>query len=343
MLETIDLSPSLSKHAYKHIMHYQVERLYELEHMAYTTKVPVIILFEGWDAAGKGTAISRLTERLDPRGYKVLPTQAPRTHEMQKPWLWRFWMQIPRRGQMAIFDRSWYGRVLVERVKGLTPIPDWIRAYEEINGFERTLADDGIVMVKFWLHISQEEQLRRFVALTQDPDTAWQVTAEDWDNHHEYAEYEAAVEDMLTNTSTEYAPWTVVPANDMYYKTYLVFKTIIDQLEIALGVERTEWKDLAILEDEAAKKRRAKKKKKANKAKAKVAGQDSAGDTEEKPGADSAVEATEMTEMTKMTKMTMEDAPTDETSTQGVDAIKAEESGAEEAKEEKIEEATHHA
>ena len=179
MLEETDLSLSLSKRAFKLAMHYQVQRMYELEHLAYTTQVPVIILFEGWDAAGKGTVISRLTERLDPRGFKVLPTQAPRTHEKQKPWLWRFWMQLPRRGQMAIFDRSWYGRVLVERVKGLTPIPDWIRAYEEINGFERTLADDDIVMVKFWLHISREEQLRRFIALTQDPDTAWQVTAED--------------------------------------------------------------------------------------------------------------------------------------------------------------------
>ena len=179
MLEEIDQSICLSKGTFKLVMHDLVQRMYELEHLAYETKIPVIILFEGWDAAGKGTAISMLTERLDPRGFKVLSTQAPRTHEKQKPWLWRFWMQIPRRGQMAIFDRSWYGRVLVERVEGLTPIPDWIRAYEEINGFERTLADDGIVMVKFWLHISREEQLRRFIALTLDPDTAWQVTAED--------------------------------------------------------------------------------------------------------------------------------------------------------------------
>jgi hypothetical protein len=169
-------------------------------------------------------------------------------------------MQIPRRGQMAIFDRSWYGRVLVERVHGLTPIPDWIRAYEEINEFERTLADDGIVMVKFWLHISREEQLRRFITLTLDPETAWQVTAEDWDNHQEYAEYEAAVEDMLANTNTAVAPWAVVPANDMNYKTYLVFKTIIDRLEDALDVERTHWRSLETLEREAAKKRTSTKK-----------------------------------------------------------------------------------
>ncbi len=165
MLKETDLTFSLSKQAYKQVMHYQIQRMYELEHLAYTTDVPVIILFEGWDAAGKGTAICRLTERLDPRGFKVLPTQAPRTHEMQKPWLWRFWMQIPRRGQMAIFDRSWYGRVLVERVQSLTPIPDWIRAYEEINEFERTLADDGIVMVKFWLHISQRRAVTPFYRL----------------------------------------------------------------------------------------------------------------------------------------------------------------------------------
>lgn len=266
MLEQVDLSLALSKAAFKQVMHMQIERLYDLSKLVYSTDVPVIIVFEGWDAAGKGTSIRRLTERLDPRGYKVLSTQAARTHEMQKPWLWRFWMQIPRRGQMAIFDRSWYGRVIVERVEGLIPIPDWIRAYEEINDFERTLADDGTVFVKFWLHISKEEQLRRFILLTQDKETAWQVAVEDWEHHQKYEEYQVAVEDMLANTSTPYAPWEIVPSTDQNYKNYTVFKTIISRLENALGVEPSEWLDLETLEAEAAKHKTVKKKRKAKKA-----------------------------------------------------------------------------
>lgn len=270
MLEQVDLSLSLSKRAFKQIMHVQVQRIYELAHQVFEQETAVIILFEGWDAAGKGTAIRALSERLDPRGFKVLPTQAPRTHERQKPWLWRFWMQIPRHGQMAIFDRSWYGRVLIERVNGLTPIPDWIRAYEEINAFERTLTDDNTVLIKFWLHISREEQLRRYIALTEEPDTAWQVTAEDWENHRKYSEYAAAVSDMLANTDTDDAPWTVVPATDMNYKTYHVFRTIIERLEAALGIEPTEWQDLETLEAAAEAKYQAKKRKKLAKAEAKA-------------------------------------------------------------------------
>ncbi len=352
MLEETDLSLSLSKRAFKLVMHGQIQRMYELEHLAYTTQVPVIILFEGWDAAGKGTVISRLTERLDPRGFKVLPTQAPRTHEKQKPWLWRFWMQLPRRGQMAIFDRSWYGRVLVERVKGLTPIPDWIRAYEEINGFERTLAADDIVMVKFWLHISREEQLRRFIALTLDPDTAWQVTAEDWENHREYDEYEAAVEDMLTNTSTPHAPWTVVPANDMNYKTYLVFKTIIDRLEEALDVERTEWKGLATLEAEAEKKAQAKKKKKqAKKSKVEDASRGDDGPhaeqiIEQVDGAPTvAVEVAVAVEEIVPQKVVADEFDTVKNQTEEIltEGIRAQDIPDEESEIDKIEEATHNA
>lgn len=248
MLDQIDLTLTLSKKAHKQLHTLQMARLIELERLIYERKRPVILVFEGWDAAGKGTTIRALTEPLDPRGFKVLPTNAPRTHERQKPWLWRFWMQLPRHGQIAIFDRSWYGRVLVERVEGLTPIPDWIRAYEEINGFERTLADDQTVIIKFWLHISKTEQLRRFLYLSQLPELAWQVAAEDWEHHRKYDEYLAAVEDMLTNTNTAIAPWTVIPATDAHYRSYLVFRTLIEQLEKALAVEPMEWPDLAALE-----------------------------------------------------------------------------------------------
>ena len=271
MLETVDLSLSLSKGALKQVQSSQIERLYILEKTAYERKVPVIIVFEGWDAAGKGTIIRKLTERLDPRGFKVSTTQAPRTFETLKPWLWRFWMQIPRQGQMAIFDRSWYGRVLVERVEGLTPIPDWIRAYSEINEFEHTLADDGTVFIKFWLHISLEEQLRRFAKLTNDKETAWQVTAEDWEHHRKYDEYFVAVEDMVSNTSTEYAPWDIVPATDKHYRTYHVFRTIITRLEDALELDSTDWDELEVLEERASEQRKKQaKRKKQKKSKKKV-------------------------------------------------------------------------
>jgi polyphosphate kinase 2 (PPK2 family) len=251
MLEQADLTLTLAKKAYKQILPLQMARLLDLERLIYEQKRPVMIVFEGWDAAGKGTTIRALTEPLDPRGFKVLPTNAPRTHEQQKPWLWRFWMQIPRHGQIAIFDRSWYGRVLVERVEGLTPIPEWIRAYEEINAFERTLADDQTIFIKFWLHISKVEQLRRFLYLSQQPDLAWHVAAEDWEHHRKYDEYLAAVRDMLTNTNTSVAPWTVIPATDPNYRTYQVFRTLIERLEVGLGVEPMTWPDLAEFGPEA--------------------------------------------------------------------------------------------
>ncbi len=253
MLDTIDLSSALAKQTFKPLRREMLRRIFELSEMVYERKRPVIIVFEGWDAAGKGTTIRTLTQQLDARGYKVLPTQAARTHEKQKPWLWRFWMNIPRYGQIAIFDRSWYGRVLVERVEGLTPIPEWIAAYEEINQFERTLADDGTVFIKFWLHISREEQLRRFLDLSTQPETAWQVTAEDWEHHRKYDEYLAAVRDMLASTHTPYAPWTVVPSTDRDFRLYTVFRTIIARLEAALDLPLTDWEEPDVVKRESKK------------------------------------------------------------------------------------------
>jgi hypothetical protein len=182
---------------------------------------------------------------------------------------------------MAIFDRSWYGRVTIERVEKLTPIPDWIRAYEEINEFERTLADDGMVFIKFWLHISRKEQLRRFLLISRDPANAWQVTAEDWNRHQKYDDYLAAVKDMLENTHTSYAPWTVVPATDRYYRTYYVFRVIIDTLEQALAVDRTDWQSLEVLETEAAEAKAEKKARKAARKAAKKAAREAAAAEEE--------------------------------------------------------------
>ncbi len=247
MLDTVDLTQSLRKSAYKPVRKAQLARIFELSELIYEQKRPVIIVFEGWDASGKGTTIRQLTQRLDARGFKVLATQAPRTHEQRKPWLWRFWMNIPRHGQIAIFDRSWYGRVLVERVNGLTPMAQWIAAYEEINGFERTLADDGTIFLKFWLHIAKDEQLRRFMQLALEPENAWRVTAEDWENHRRYGEYLAAVSDMIDKTSTAIAPWTVVPATDGDVRLYTVCDAIITRLEAALGLEASHYPSIDAL------------------------------------------------------------------------------------------------
>jgi polyphosphate kinase 2 (PPK2 family) len=270
MLDKLDMNLVLPRKVFKPVQREMLERIFELSEMVYEQKRPVIVVFEGWDAAGKGTTIRALTGRLDARGYKVLPTQAARTHEKQKPWLWRFWMNIPRYGQIAIFDRCWYGRVLVERVEGLTPVPEWIAAYEEINQFERTLADDGTIFLKFWLHITKQEQLRRFVELAQAPDTAWQVAEEDWEHHRKYDEYLAAVRDMLANTNTAYAPWHAVPATDREYRLYVVCHTIIRRLEEALKQPASKWPAPAELDAfnatrEAEKEARKKAKKEAKK------------------------------------------------------------------------------
>ena len=269
MLDKVDLNQSLSKDAFKRVMRDQQDRLFELAELVYERKLPAIVLFEGWDAAGKGTNIRTITERLDPRGFKVLATRAAMPHEQNKPWLWRFWMNIPRHGQIAIFDRSWYGRVLVERVAGITAIPDWIRAYEEINAFERTLAADGTVFVKFFLHISKAEQLRRFISLTMTPEDAWQVTADDWEAHRRYDEYTAAINDMLSSTSTQVAPWEVVPATNRYYCQYHVIRTVIHRLEEALHVAYSPDPDLVKMELVAEKEKTVSKIKKVSKQAAK--------------------------------------------------------------------------
>jgi polyphosphate kinase 2 (PPK2 family) len=261
MLDKLDLSLTLSDEAYEKIRLYQRDRLYELERIVAEARLPLVILLEGWDTAGKSSTVQSLTRRLDPRHFKVYPIQAPRTSETLYPWLWRFWMKIPSYGEMAIFDRSWYGRVLVERVRKLTVMNNWLRAYEEINDFERLLANDGMIFIKFWLHISKEEQLRRFIRLTQDPEEAWQITAEDWENHRQYDDYLAAVKDMLANTHTNYAPWSVVPATDRNYRLYTVYKEIIDTLEKVLQVEATPWAEVEGMGEVVTQKQKRKSKK----------------------------------------------------------------------------------
>jgi polyphosphate kinase 2 (PPK2 family) len=235
MLEKVDLSRKLSKAEYKERFPILRARLADLQKACWDAKIPSVTLFEGWDSAGKGTSINLLTQRLDPRGFKLYAIQAPRTYELHMPWLWRFWLKLPNYGEMAIFDRSWYGRLLVERVEGLTPEEEWRKAYRDIADFERTLADDGYVLIKFFLHISQKEQARRFKKLEKDVIEAWHVQPEDWEHHRKYNEYLVAIEEMLERTEAEWGPWTIVEATDRRWARVKIFETIVRRLEEALA------------------------------------------------------------------------------------------------------------
>jgi polyphosphate kinase 2 (PPK2 family) len=234
MLDQVDLDKRLSKREYKARMPYLRDRLYDLQKACWDAEIPSLIVFEGWDAAGKGTTINRLTQRLDPRGFKLYATREARTYEKHMPWLWRFWLKLPNYGQMAIFDRSWYGRVLVERVEGLATEAQWREAYQDIVDFERTLVDDRHVIVKFFLHISKKEQRRRFKKLEADPLESWHVQPEDWAHHKKYKHYLAATEEMLALTDTEWGRWVVVEATDRRWTRVKVFETLVQRLEDAL-------------------------------------------------------------------------------------------------------------
>ena len=231
MLEKIDLTQKLNKSEYKRLMPVLRNQLYAMQKASWDAGIPVIIIFEGWDAAGKGTSIQTLTSRLDPRGFKLYPIRAARTFEKKHPWLWRFWLKIPGEGEWAIFDRSWYGRVLVERVEQLIPENKWRLGFRDIVDFERTLADDGYLMVKFFLHISREEQRRRFEKLSNDPLNAWHVQPEDWEHHRQYDDWLLAYEEMFERTDTEWGPWTIVEATNRRYTRVKIFKALIAALE----------------------------------------------------------------------------------------------------------------
>jgi len=235
MLENINLDKKISREEFKSSLPALQERLYDLEKACWDQKAPTIIVFEGWDASGKGTAIGALTQRLDPRGFKLYPIVAPRTYEQQRPWLWRFWLKVPNRGEMVIFDHSWYGRVLEQRVEGTILEKEWRQAYRDIVEFERTLADDETTILKFFFHISKKEQKKRFEAVAADPLEAWRVTDADWARHKKYNAYLAASEEMLEQTDTEYAPWTVVEATSKWYARKKLFETIIAAMEKRLG------------------------------------------------------------------------------------------------------------
>lgn len=231
VLSGVDLTKSLSREDYKKEIDFLQERLERLHSQIYLLKIPVVLGFEGWDAAGKGGAIKRLTSHLDPRGYKVYPTSAPNDMERVHHYLWRFWNHVPKAGHIAIFDRTWYGRVLVERIEGFCSEEEWKQAYQEINEMEDHMANAGAVVLKFWLHIDKDEQERRFLARQDNPLKQWKITEEDWRNREKWDQYEEAVNEMLVRTSTTYAPWIVVEGNCKYYARVKILKTVVDALE----------------------------------------------------------------------------------------------------------------
>lgn len=235
MLETVDLRRKLAPKTYGERLAREQLRLRDLHFRMYEKQLPVLALFEGWDAAGKGGAIKRVTETLEPRGFTVSSFSAPRGEEKTRHYQWRFWRALPRTGHLGIFDRSYYGRVLVERVEGFCAEDEWRRAYREINELEAHQASVGMVVVKFWLHISPEEQLRRFRDRERDPFRSYKLTPDDWRNRARWTEYTEAVEEMIARTSTRDAPWTVVEAEDKYYARVKVVRTLANAVERALA------------------------------------------------------------------------------------------------------------
>jgi len=239
MLDKIDLNKKLTSQDYNKDLDPLQEKLMALEHELYVKQRCLIVVFEGWDAAGKGGAIKRLTERLDSRGYEVYPIAAPAGEDKTHQYLWRFWRRLKPAAekQVQIFDRSWYGRVMVERVEGFCNEESWKRAYREINEFERQIGSSGFIMAKFWLQISQEEQLARFNEREVNPTKSWKLTPEDWRNREKWPIYNQALSDMLLKTSTLVAPWTVVEANDKYYARIKILRTLVDLLSRELDVK----------------------------------------------------------------------------------------------------------
>ena len=231
VLSGVDLSKTLTREEYKNELSHLQKKLEKLHSELYRLRIPVVLCFEGWDAGGKGGAIKRLTSHLDPRGYQVNPTASPNDIERVHHYLWRFWNNMPKAGHIAIFDRTWYGRVMVERIEGFCTEVEWKRAYQEINEMEAHMANFGTVILKFWMHIDKDEQERRFHERMENPAKQWKITDEDWRNREKWDQYETAVDEMLVRTSTTYAPWIVVEGNSKYYARVKVLRCVVEAME----------------------------------------------------------------------------------------------------------------
>lgn len=233
-LSEIPLDKEIEEEEYRKELKELQEKLSRLHNKLYRQKIPVIIAYEGWDAAGKGGNIKRITGALDPRGFEVHPIASPEPHEKARHYLWRFWNRLPKTGHIAIFDRTWYGRVMVERLEGFCNENEWQRAYNEINEFEKELSDWGAVIIKFWVQIDKDTQLARFTDRQNTPEKQWKITDEDWRNREKWDLYEVAVDEMLQKTNTTYAPWHVLESNDKKYARIKALKIVIHAIEKAL-------------------------------------------------------------------------------------------------------------
>lgn len=231
VLKKVDLSKKLDRETYEKKLDELQKKLTLLHSEIYAKRIPVVLAFEGWDAGGKGGAIKRLTRALDPRGYTVNPTSSPNDIERAHHYLWRFWTRMPKDGHIAIFDRTWYGRVMVERIEGFCTTQEWQRAFKEMNQMEQQLVNHGAIVIKFWMHIDKEEQERRFKERQETPEKQWKITDEDWRNREKWELYEQAVDEMMVRTSTVNAPWVIVEGNDKLYARIKVLETVVDALE----------------------------------------------------------------------------------------------------------------
>lgn len=237
-VDMIDHSLALDPVRYKKMLRALQARLFRLENIMFQKRVPLILMYEGWDAAGKGGNIKRVAQALDARAYNIYPSPAPTKPELAHPFLWRYWTRLPKAGHVGMYDRSWYGRVLVERVEGFATPEEWGRAYDEINEFEHDLVDWGAILLKFWVDVSPEEQLRRFQDRETDPAKQWKITEDDWRNREKYPQYKAAINDMFRLTSTTFAPWIVLESDDKRYARIKALRIIVDALEERLGEDR---------------------------------------------------------------------------------------------------------
>lgn len=230
-VDTMEHGLVLEREEYKKELKHLQKKLFRLENLMYQARIPLIIMYEGWDAAGKGGNIKRVAQALDARAYTIYPSPAPTKPELAHPHLWRYWTRLPKAGHVGMYDRSWYGRVLVERVEEITPPTRWAQGYDEINEFEHDLVDWGAILLKFWVDVSEEEQLARFEARENDPAKQWKITPDDWRNREKYPQYKSAIDDMFRLTSTTYAPWLVLESDDKRYARIKALRIITDALE----------------------------------------------------------------------------------------------------------------
>jgi len=235
ILKNVDLDKTISNEEYNKKLQFLQSKLSNLCYKMYAKRTSVVIVYEGWDAAGKGGNIKRLTQELDPRGYEVVPISAPTDEELRHQYLWRFWNKLPKDGHLTIFDRSWYGRVLVERVEGFATESEWRRAYQEINDMELHLANHGVVIFKFWVHIDKSEQLARFESRKVNEWKQHKLTDDDWRNRDKWGDYEAAVNEMINKTNTAHAPWVIIESNNKKYARIKTLEIVTEQLERMLS------------------------------------------------------------------------------------------------------------